>query len=112
MNVYGNINLLGWFAGNSGSEVGVTYTTIEKDLGATKRSGKFTITGTGFTVGKQVLIYQATGPYTGKGTLADECQMDSIIAQGVVTSATNIDVYWNCGTFVKGNFKFNYLISS
>lgn len=89
-----------------------SYTTIEKNLGSASRSGKFSITGVGFVVGKQVLIYQATGPYTGKGTLADECQMDTVIAQGVVTSATNIDVYWNCGTFVKGNFKFNYLINT
>lgn len=89
-----------------------TFTTVEVDLGSAKRSGKFTITDSGLTVGKQVMIYQATGPYTGKGTLADESQMDSIIAQGVVTTTTNIDVYWNSQTLVRGNFKFNYLISA
>lgn len=111
-------NIIG-VAGSSGTSgtngtngANTSYTTIEKDLGSYKKSGKFNITSTGLTIGKQVIILQATGPYTNKGTLADECQMDQIYCQGVVTSSTNIDVYWNSNTTVKGNFKFNYIINT
>ncbi len=96
-----------------GVTAAVTFTTIEVNLGnQRRRSGKFSITSSGLTIGKQVMIYQASGPYTGKGTLADESEMDGITVNGLVTSSTNIDCYWNCQTFVIGNFKFNYLINS
>jgi hypothetical protein len=88
------------------------FITVEVDLGSVKRSGHFNITSSGLTVGKQVMIYQATSPYTGKGTMNDESEMDSIIVNGVVTSSTNIKCFWNSNTFVKGNFKFNYLINT
>jgi hypothetical protein len=90
----------------------VTFTTIEKDLGLVARSGKFTITSSGMTIGKEVIVKQATAAYTNKGTLADESSMDNVFAHGIVTSATNIDVYWSSQTAVKGNFKFNYIINS
>lgn len=94
--------------GGSGS---VALTTVEKNLSTVpKKSGKFTITGVGLTVSKPVFIQQANGPYTGKGTLADEAEMDGLIVKGKVTSATNIDCYWNSATFVIGNFKFDYFI--
>lgn len=91
---------------------GVSFTTVEVDLGNTKRSGNFTIVSSGLTVNKQVMIYQATAPYTGKGTLADEAEMDYIGVTGVVTSTTTIKCFWNSSTSVKGNFKFNYLINT
>jgi hypothetical protein len=100
-------------SGGGSSPASVEFLSTEKNV-ATKprKSGKFSITGTGMTTGKQVIILQATAPYTGKGTLADESEMDGLIVKGVVTSATNIDCYWNSDTYVKGNFKFNYLISA
>ena len=88
--------------------------TVEKDLGSSpRRSGKFTITGlTGLTTNKPVSIMQAVGPYTGKGTLMDEAEMDGLTVSGVVTSATEITAYWNAATRVKGNFKFNYFVGA
>ena len=70
------------------------------------------ITLSGLTIGKQIIISQATSPYTGKGTMNDESEMDFIGVNGVVISATEIKCFWNSQTLVKGNFKFNYLISA
>lgn len=92
---------------------GSTWTNVEKDLGTTARSGKFTISGlSGLTIGKPVIIQQAVGPYTGKGTLADEAEMDEVSVSGSVTATDTITAYWKSQTFVKGNHKFNYLIGS
>lgn len=97
-------------AGAGGS---FTLTQIEVNLGSRpKTSGKFSITGAGLTVGANVLIVQANGPYTGKGTRADESEMDGLIVKGKVTSTTNIDCYWNSPTKVWKNFKFNYVVSA
>jgi len=90
-----------------------TLITVEVDLGTIPRtSGSFTITSTGLTPSKSVSIQQAVAPYTGKGTLADETEMDMLTVTGATTSTTNIQCYWNSPTFVKGNFKFNYIISA
>lgn len=98
------------FGGGGG---GTTLTTVEKELGSIpKMAGKFTISGTGLTIGKPVSVMKAVGPYTGKGTRADEAEMDAITATGVVTSATEITVYWNAATRVKGNVKFNYFVGA
>ena len=90
---------------------GLSLTEVEKNLGTAPRtSGKFNITSSGLTTGKHVLITQANGPYTGKGTLTDEAQMDAITATGKVTSATNIECYWRSPTKVRGNVKFAYAV--
>ena len=83
---------------------------IEVDLGPTAaRSGKFVIGGlAGLTAGSRVRIEQAVGPYTGKGTLTDEYEMDAISASGTVTAATEITAYWNSAGAVRGNVKFLY----
>lgn len=87
-----------------------TIPSVEVDLGSTpRRSGKFSISTTGLTANKPVFVMQGNGPYTGKGTLADEAEMDGLIVSGRATSTTNIDCYWKSGTMVKGNFKFNYM---
>ena len=97
--------------GGGGSSFALTQ--VEVDLGSVPRtSGSFSITSVGLTASKAVSIQQAVGPYTGKGTLADETEMDMLIVTGVTTSTTNINCYWNSPTFVKGNFKFNYIIST
>lgn len=95
-----------------------TFATVEKNLTmpsamgpGPRRSGTFSITGlSGLTVGKQVLVTKAIGPYTGKGARADEAEMDQIDAQGTVVSPTQIDVYWQSKTYVQGNHKFNYAV--
>ena len=114
-------NIPNQFWGNGGRSIstegggsgGLTLTEIEVDLGNVPRSnGRFDITSTGLTVGKAVLISQANGPYTGKGTLADEAEMDGLVLSGKVTSATNIQCFWKSDTRVRSNFKFNYQVSS
>jgi len=94
-----------------GSAGGLTLTTVEQDLGSVARtSGNFSIAGAGLTPGDPVLIQKAAGPYTGKGTLADETEMDIVQPTAIVESATVIRVYWTSATPVKGNFKFDYAI--
>lgn len=89
----------------------VSFTVDEVDLGAIAgRSGKFTIAGVGMTIGRPVLITKAIGPYTGKGTLEDEAEIDLITVTASVTSATEITAYWQSDGPVCGNFKFNYVI--
>lgn len=116
LNFSSTTNTLSAFNGttwvNINSSLNSSLTTFEVNLGNTPRkSGSFNITGfSNLGVGQQVYISQASGPYTGKGTLADESEKDGIVANAVVTSATTIKVYWNSNTFVRGNFKFNYYL--
>ncbi len=85
--------------------------TAEIDLGTpARRSGNFAIPGVDMTIGQPVLVQKAVGPYTGKGTRADEAEMDLVTATGVVESATVIRVYWQSKGPVRGNMKFNYVI--
>lgn len=96
-----------------GGGAGLTLTETEVDLGNTPRkSGKFNITSSGLTIGKAVLISQANGPYTGKGTRSDEAEMDGLVVSGKVTSTTNVECFWRSATKVKSNFKFNYQVSA
>lgn len=54
-------------------------TTVEVDLGSTaKTSGKFTLVDAGISATSKIMIWQAPGPYTGKGTRADEAEMDKV----------------------------------
>jgi hypothetical protein len=87
------------------------FVLVEKDLGSLPRtSGVFDITGlVGLTPNNPVLIQQAGGTYTGKGTLTDEAEMDSLIVSAFVLDAATIRACWNSSTFVVGNFKFCYL---
>lgn len=98
--------------GPGGIQIGSEINTVEVNLcSIPKKSGSFIIPGTGLVTGKAVFINQASGPYTGKGTLADEAEMDGLIVKGKVISATEIKCFWNSATFVIGNFKFDYFIS-
>lgn len=87
-------------------------TIAEVDLGPVgRRSGKFVIGSlTGLTVGRAVAMWQAPGPYTGKGTLADEAEMDAVEVAASVTSATQITAFWRSRTRVRGNHRFSYQI--
>lgn len=93
-------------AGSGGSALNL----VEVDLGNTpRRSGAFSLTGlSGMTAGSRVRIEQAMGPYSGKGTLADEYEMDAVSASGTVASASQIDALWTSASPVRGNFKFLY----
>jgi len=99
--------------GGSPGAASLALTTVEVNLGTTaRRGGKFNITTSGLTSGKAVSIMQANGPYTGKGTLADEAEMDGIVVSGKTTSTTNIECYWHTRGVVKGNFKFDYVVGA
>lgn len=89
-------------------------TAVEVNLGSVPRhSGSFDITGlTGLTVDTNVVFRQASGPYTGKGTLADESEMDQVTAVGSAINATTIRAYWIATGSVTGNFKFVYRIGT
>ena len=84
--------------------------TIEVDLGTpARRAGRFTIAGSAFVPGSAVAIWQAPGPYTGKGfSSADEAQMDDIDVTAAVTSTVLITAFWKCRHRVRGNVKFHY----
>lgn len=86
---------------------------VEVFLGSVpRRSGRFSIVGTGLIIGRPVVIQKANGPYTGKGTLADEAEMDLLVVSGKVVSPTVIECFWNSASPVAGNFKFNYFVGA
>lgn len=89
-----------------------TLTTVEVNLGSVcRRSGRFTIAGSGMTIGKPVMIQQASGPYTGKGTRSDEAEMDQVTVTGKVISATVIECFWQARHRVRGNLKFDFFVA-
>lgn len=96
--------------------VPIVFGTAEVSLVAApnaRHSGHVQITGlAGLTAGKPVLVNQAPGPYTGKGTRADEAEMDQVSFIGKVLSATVIDLYWEAVHFVRGNFKVLYVVGA
>ena len=99
----------GWYSQPSAFAL----STVEVDLGSTpRRSGKFNIAGVGLSVGKPVAVVQASGPYTGKGTLTDEAELDQITVSAKVTSTTNIECFWKAPSLVRGNIKFDYCVSA
>jgi hypothetical protein len=102
----------GSWAAPSGGSGGLTLTVVEKDLGSLPRlSGTFDITGlSGLTTDRPVLMQQAVGPYTGKGTLADEAEMDQLSLSATVLNPSTIRAYWSSPTLVVGNFKFQYAV--
>lgn len=64
-----------WTAPPGGA--GASATTVETNLGSTAVwRGKFTITDAAITASSKVHVWQAPGPYTNKGTRADEAEMD------------------------------------
>lgn len=88
--------------------------SIEVDLGnIAKHSGSFNVSGGPFTAAKQVVILQAAGPYSNKGTREDEAEMDVLSVVAYVLNATTLKAFWNCapkGGPVKGAFKFGYVL--
>jgi hypothetical protein len=96
-------------------------TTVEVDLGATPTfRGTFTITDGTIDATKKVLVWQAPGPYTGKGTNADEASMQAVSILAVVPAAGSALAYWQTPFAVtpkgdrlgkvEGNVKFSYSV--
>jgi len=89
---------------------GSLLTSVEVDLGSTaRRSGQFTITDAAISGTTKIIVLQAGGPYTGKGTLGDEAEMDALVCAATPGSGS-ATVYWNSATRVKGNVKFHYVV--
>lgn len=83
---------------------GGSITTVEADLGSAPAwRGKFTITDASISASSKVAVWQAPGPYTGKGTRADEAEMDPIwcVASPGSGQAT---VYWRTHTMIGSTF--------
>lgn len=90
-----------------------TYAVADVDLGDTASAGRFTISGAGFDLTKRVVILPTPGPYTGKGSMADESEMDAITVVGHVLDASTIECFWHAipGP-VRGHFTFQYRLAS
>lgn len=70
-------------------------TTVEQDLGSTATwRGRFTITDAAITATSKVLCWQAPGPYTGKGTRADEAEMQPVSVVAVEPATGSAVVTW------------------
>lgn len=77
-------------AGGGGSA-----TTVEVNLGSSpKFTGKFTITDAGISAASKILCWQAPGPYTGKGTRADEAEMQPVQIIAVEPGSGSAVVKW------------------
>lgn len=89
-------------------------TVFEINLGPLVRySGNFTVglVDVNLTIGCTVSIAQAPGPYSGKGTRTDECEMDNIVATAACSVAGDLTVYWGVPLDngpIKGQIKFQY----
>jgi len=92
----------------------VDLTQFEKNLTSIpSRSGSFHITDAALVAGELFMVTQAPGPYTGKGTLEDEAEMDQLTACGFIDAGGGgATIYWNSPLFVKESFKFNYVHGS
>lgn len=78
-----------------GSSSGVEATTVEVDLGSSPVfEGRFTITNAAITAASKILCWQAPGPYTGKGTRADEAAMQPVKVTAVEPGTGSAIVYW------------------
>jgi len=83
---------------------GGSATTIEQNLGSTPvLRGSFTITDAAIGASSKVLAWQAPGPYTGKGTRADEAEMQPVRVIAVTPAAGSAVVYWRSAEGFTGN---------
>lgn len=82
---------------------------LEINLGSVPRHGgrvRITSVAHGFS-STNIYTTQLTGPYTGKGTLLDECEVDMIHVIGASVDVDTIDFYWTSDHKVRGNFKIS-----
>lgn len=99
-------------------------TVFEADFGATPiTGGKFTVTDGRISATSRVFITQAPGPYTGKGTRADEAEMDRTTCYAE-PAAGQMVVKWSTIPLVtaaypairlgrvRGKMKFQYMVAT
>jgi hypothetical protein len=74
---------------------GGSATTVEVNLAATATwRGSFTITDAAILGTSKLLVWQAPGPYTGKGTRADEAELQPVSIIAANPSVGSALVYW------------------
>jgi hypothetical protein len=74
---------------------GGSATTIEQNLGSTATwRGKFTITDAAIIATSKILAWQASGPYTGKGTMADEAELQPVSVIAVEPGTGSAVLKW------------------
>ena len=79
----------------TGAPGSLSATTVEVNLGSSAITrGKFTITDAGIGATNKILCWQAPGPYTGKGTRADEAEMQPVSVIAVTPAAGSAVVMW------------------
>jgi len=82
---------------------GASWTLVEVNLGAANWRGKFTVVDAAVSGSSKIIIQQAPGPYTGKGTRADEAEMDPIWCVAVPGTG-QFDVLWRTFTMIGTTF--------
>lgn len=74
---------------------GASATTVEVNLSATAVwRGKFTLVDAAIGAASKVLMWQAPGPYTNKGTRADEAELQPVSIIAVNPAAGSAEVFW------------------
>lgn len=92
---------------------GGTFHVVTKDLGTSRRSGTFDITGlSGLNAGATVRIMQADNPIGSKGDATDESEFDQIQVVGKAIDATTIRAHWWAPGVVVGDYNFAYSVAS
>lgn len=78
-----------WNAIGNYSSTAFNLTQTEVRVSTTPQfRGSFTITDASIIATSKVMVWQAPGPYTGKGTRADECEMDRITCLAIPASGS------------------------
>ena len=120
-------------AATARTTLGLGWTAIEQNLGSANWQGKFTLTDASISSSSKISIRQAPGPYTGKGTRADEAEMIQVdcyaepgtgsavvkwATRGAVIMRSALDSYVSSYPLIptrigriSGNVKFHYSIS-
>ena len=79
---------------------GSSATTVEVALGALATRGKFTITNAAIGAASKVLCWQAPGPYTNKGTRADEAELAPVTVLSTEPAVGSAVVKWSAKNHV------------
>lgn len=90
-----NLSMSGTTLNATAGSGSFSVTTTEVNLGSTATwRGKFTITDAGISSTSKIQAWQAPGPYTNKGTLADEAEMMPVKVTAVFPATGSATVYW------------------
>lgn len=86
---------------NAAGGAGASWTIHEANFGSVPVSrGSFIITDAAISPTSKIIIQQAPGPYTGKGTRADEAEMDQIAVTAEPLTGTAIARWRVLGSMV------------